>query len=64
MGSKPQRQNQHMRRLMSKIRRFEKKNKSVEGLKKELAYTVGDEDRPKFKTGREVDPRLKKKYSG
>jgi hypothetical protein len=62
MGSKPQRQNQHAKRLMSKIRRFEAKNKSVEGLKKELAHCMGEAERPSFKTGREADPRHRKKY--
>ena len=60
MGSKPQRQNQHMRRLMAKIKKFEKRGKSTDGLKRELAYSVGDESRPEFKTGRDADPRLKK----
>ena len=62
MGSKAQRQNQHMRKLMAKIRKFEKRGKSVEKLKKELAYTVGDTPRPDFKTGQAADPRLKKKF--
>ena len=62
MGSKSQRQNQHMRRLNSKIRKFEKKGKSTAGLEKELAYMLGEE-RPSHKTGREADPRLKK-YNG
>ena len=60
MGSKPQRQNQHIRRLMKKIKKFEKKGWSTEGLNKELAYASGDETRPEFKTGRDADPRLKK----
>ena len=51
-GSKPQRQNQHTKRLESKIRRFKKSGKSTDGLEKEA--------RPDFKTGREADPRLKK----
>jgi hypothetical protein len=59
MGSKAQRQNQHMRRINSKIRKFKKKGKSVEKLEKELAYMLGEE-RPTFRTGREADPRLKK----
>tara|TARA_R110001583_G_scaffold21333_12_gene81070 strand:- start:1267 stop:1458 length:192 start_codon:yes stop_codon:yes gene_type:complete len=63
MGSKSERQNQHLKRLMSKIKKFEKNGKSVEGLKKELGYAVGETKRPVFKTGREADPRLKKKYS-
>ena len=62
MGSKTQRQNQHTKRLESKIRRFKKKGKSIDGLEKELGYMLG-EDRPSFKTGKEADPRLKRKYS-
>ena len=63
MGSKAQRQNQHMRKLMSKIRRFEKANKDTAGLQKELSFCMGETKRPEFKTGREADQRLKKKYS-
>tara|TARA_Y100000310_G_scaffold234515_1_gene237507 strand:+ start:1639 stop:1857 length:219 start_codon:yes stop_codon:yes gene_type:complete len=59
MGNKNQRQNQHMRRLNKKIRRFEKAGKSTAGLEKELAYTLGEE-RPAYKTGRDADPRFKK----
>ena len=62
MGSKAQRQNQHLRRLLSKIRRFEKAEKNVDGLQKELAFCMGETKRPEFKTGREADPRLKKKW--
>ena len=64
MGSKPQRQNQHMKKVMAKIKKFEKQNKSVDGLKKELNYIMGDTKRPAFKTGREADSRLKKKRHG
>lgn len=63
MGSKPERQNQHARRLMSKIRKFEKNGKKTEGLKKELGYAMGEMDRPAFRTGRDADPRLRKKFS-
>ena len=59
MGSKTQRQNQHAKRLYSKIRRFEKKGRSTEGLEKELGYMMG-EKRPAHKTGRDADARLKK----
>jgi hypothetical protein len=59
MGNKVQRQNQHMRRISRKIRQFTKKGKSIAGLEKELSYMLGEE-RPAFKTGREVDPRLKR----
>ena len=58
MGSKSQRQNQHIKRLESKIRRWQKKGKNTDGLEKELNYCLG-EDRPTFKTGREADPRIK-----
>jgi len=47
---------------MSKIRRFEKAEKNVDGLQKELAFCMGETKRPEFKTGREADPRLKKKW--
>jgi hypothetical protein len=59
MGSKSQRQNQHVRRLTSKIRKFEKRGKSTAGLEKELGYMMGEE-RPKTKTGRQADERLKR----
>tara|TARA_A100001011_G_scaffold373410_1_gene432794 strand:+ start:1089 stop:1286 length:198 start_codon:yes stop_codon:yes gene_type:complete len=62
-GSKPQRQNQHVRRLMSKIKRFEKAGKNTTKLQRELDYCTGDAKRPDFKTGRDADPRLKKKYT-
>ncbi len=59
MGSKLQRQNRHVKRLESKIRRWKKKGKSTVGMEKELGYCMG-ETRPEFKTGRDADPRLKK----
>jgi len=62
MGSKLQRQNQHVKRLESKIRRWKKKNKNTDGLEKELDYCTGGTDRPEFATGRDCDPRLKKHY--
>ena len=62
MGSKAQRQNQHARRLMKKIEKFKKKNLKTEALEKELAYTLGDKERPSFATGQNVDPRHKKRY--
>ena len=58
-GSKARRQNQHVKRLESKIRRFKKKGKLTVGLEKELGYMMG-EDRPEFKTGKDADPRFKK----
>jgi hypothetical protein len=54
-GSKAQRQNQHVRRLMMKIERHKKRGWQVSGLEKELAYCVGDADRPSFQTGRVSD---------
>ncbi len=59
-GTKAQRQNQHVRRLMIKINRFKKREWSTAGLEKELAYCTGEAERPSFATGREADPRLKK----
>ena len=61
MGSKEQRQHQHLKKLMAKIKKFENKNKSTEGLKKELGYVMGETERPSFRTGRDADPRHKKK---
>ena len=61
-GSKAQRQNQHQRRLKSKIKKFEARGKNTEGLKRELAFCTGENTRPEFKTGQMADPRLKKKY--
>jgi len=58
MGSKAQRQNQYVRRLEAKIKRFKKHKKCTKGLEKELGYCMGDE-RPTFKTGRDADPRYK-----
>ncbi len=58
MGSKAQRQNQHVKRLERKIKKFKAKGKDITGLEKELGYMMG-EDRPTFKTGRECDPRFK-----
>lgn len=63
MGSKAQRQGQHVKRLQSKIKKFTKKNKNVDGLQKELEYASGKNPRPAFKTGKEVDPRVKKSSS-
>ena len=62
MGSKHQRQNQHVKRIESKIRRWKTKGKNTEALEKELGYCMG-ETRPSFPTGRESDPRLKKHYN-
>jgi len=59
MGSKAQRQNQHIKRLERKIRQFTAKGQSTEKLEKELGYAKGG-DRPEFRTGREADPRVKK----
>ena len=51
MGNKLERQNQYQRKLKSKIKRFEKRGWSTEGLKKELAYSTGEVSRPDFTTG-------------
>ena len=61
MGSKAQKQNQHVQRLTKKIERFKKKGRKTEGLEKELAYTLGDTPRPPFATGQAADPRHKKR---
>lgn len=58
-GSKSQRQNQHVRRINMKIKKFKSKGKDTSGLEKELGYMMG-EDRPTYATGRECDPRYKK----
>jgi hypothetical protein len=60
MGSKAQRQNQHIKHLERKIRQFKAKELSTEKLEKELGYAKGGA-RPEFTTGREADPRVKKK---
>lgn len=62
MGSKEQRKNQHIQKLNKKIRAFEKKGKSTDALKKELAFANGSTSRPEFKTGREADIRTKKSF--
>jgi len=59
MGSKAQRQNQHVRHLNSKIKRHKAKGWDTTKMEKELGYCMGD-PRPEFKTGRDTDPRLKK----
>ena len=59
MGSKAQRQNQHIKHLERKIRQFKAKGKSTEKLEKELGYANGGA-RPEFRTGRDADPRIKK----
>ncbi len=51
MGNKLERQNQHKRRLKSKIQKFEKRGWSTDGLKKELSYCTGESTRPDFTTG-------------
>ena len=59
-GSKLQRQNQHRRRLISKIKRWKAKGKDTVGLEKDLGHSSGKLDRPTFRSGRDCDPRLKK----
>ena len=58
-GSKAQRQNQHVRRLMMKIERHKKRGWNVAGMEKELSYSVGDAQRPLFNTGRIADLRFR-----
>jgi hypothetical protein len=62
-GSKLQRQNQHQRRLMAKIARFNKRGWKVDGLERELARSLGDEKHKAFRTGRDADPRYQKNYN-
>jgi len=61
MGSKAERQNQHIKRLIAKIKKFKAKGRATEGLEKELGYMEGG-DRQSFKTGRDADPRYKKNH--
>ena len=58
-GSKAQRQNQHVRRLMMKIERHKKRKWNVGGLEKELAFCLGEKKRPEIKTGRVSDLRYR-----
>ena len=51
MGNKLERQNKHQRNLKKKIRKFERKGWSTEGLNKELSYSTGEIARPEFTTG-------------
>ena len=60
MGSKAQRQNQHLRRLMMKKARHEKRGWNTDGLAREIAYVSGDKERPAHNTGRVADPRHKR----
>ncbi len=59
-GSKSQRQNQYVRRLTSKIKKFKSAGKDTSGMEKELGYMMG-EQRPSFPTGSDADSR-KKRY--
>lgn len=60
MGSKAQRQNQHIKRIEKKIKKKEKRGLPTDKLEQELEYLLGGAERPPFKTGRDADPRLKK----
>lgn len=69
MGSKAQRQNQHIKRLERKIRQYKARNEkmgpdgkqlSTEKLEKELGYAKGGARPTDFRTGRDADPRVKK----
>lgn len=60
MGSKAQRQNQHLRRLMMKKARHEKRGWNTDGLAREIAYVCGEKERPAHKTGRIADNRMKR----
>ena len=61
MGSKTQRQNQHVKCLEKKMRKRQKAGRCTKGLTKELGYMMGEE-RPAHKTGRDADHRLKKTW--
>ncbi len=61
MATKKGRQNRHKRRLMYKIRKFEKAGKKTEGLQKALDIAEGKVQNSGFKTGQAADPRFKKK---
>jgi hypothetical protein len=63
MGSKVQRQNQYLRRLEMKRARHERRGLKTDGLDREIAFLTGDKERPKMKTGREADPRFKRRSS-
>jgi hypothetical protein len=60
MGSKVQRQNQHLRRLMMKKTRHEKRGWNTDGLTREIAYVSGEKERPAHNTGRVADERMKR----
>lgn len=60
MGSKAQRQNQHLRRLMTKMARHEKRGWNTDGLAREIAYVSGEKERPAHDTGRVADERMKR----
>ena len=65
MGTKMQRQNQYQRNLKKKIKKFEKKGWSTDGLKKELSYCTGDSPRPEFATGHSAgDVKAQEKFEG
>ena len=61
MGSKLQRQNQHVRRLTSKIKRHKKRGWNTDKMEKELSYCTGKTDRPSFNTGAIADSRNKRR---
>ena len=60
MGSKLQRQNQHIKRIERKIRQYTAKGLNTDKLNKELGYAKDSSTRPEHKTGREADARTKK----
>lgn len=60
MGSKAQRQNQYLLRLMMKKARHEKRGWNTDGLAREIAYVSGEKARPTFNTGRVADERMKR----
>ena len=60
MGSKAQRQNQHLRHLMMKKNRHDKRGWNTDGIAREIAYVSGEKERPAHSTGRVADERMKR----
>jgi hypothetical protein len=64
MGSKLERQHQYQNWLKRKIKKFEKKGKNVDKLKKELSFCAGDAQRPTYATGRDAgEAKSQEKFS-
>lgn len=61
MPSKAQRQNQYLSFLVKKKAKLQTRGRSTAGVEKEIAFMTGDKERPPFRTGRDADPRYKKR---